>query len=134
MLSLVDLERGTLRLYPIITFDVIYVVLLAALIARRVIPSYPSALVGVLVLVLVNSLLVWHALRQSFNPPREHRIPKLLWFAAAVFTPAAIAALLAWVNKPDLQSTIQVIVAALLVGYIWFLVFCLNRNKTENLP
>jgi hypothetical protein len=127
MLGLIDPDRGTLRLYRLLMLDVIAVALLIAVNVIGHVALYPSVVIGFFGLFVVNFLIVWRVLRQHPSQ-RKSRVPGLLWLAAAVFTPAGIAAIVACVRKPDVPSTIQAVIAVLLVGYIWFLVYRLTRT------
>jgi hypothetical protein len=86
---------------------------------------YPSIVIGFFGLFVANFLIVHRVLRQL--PQRGGRVASLLWLAAFIFTPASIVAIVACARKPDLTSTVQAIIAVILVGYIWFLVYRLRR-------
>jgi amino acid transporter len=131
MLGLIDPERGTLRLYRLLILDVIAVSLLTAANVLGRVALYPLVAVGFFVLFVVNLLIVRRAFQQELQrPQRENRVrvPRLSWLAAVAFTPAGIAAIVACVLKPNLLSTIRAVVAVLLVGYIWFLIYRLTRR------
>jgi|HubBroStandDraft_6_1064221.scaffolds.fasta_scaffold853136_1 hypothetical protein len=131
MLGLIDPERGTLRRYRLLILDVIVVSLLTAASLLGRVALYPLVAVGFFALFVVNLLIVRRAFQQELHQPRPEnrvRVPRLSWLAAVVFTPASIAAIVACVRKPDLLSTIRAVVAVLLVGYIWFLIYRLTRR------
>jgi hypothetical protein len=127
MLGLIDPKRGTLRLYRLLILDAVAVSLLIAINILGHVALYPSIALGFFGLFVVNFLIVRRVFRQQ-PPQMWSRVPGLLWLAAVVFTAASIAAIVACVRKPDLPSTIQAVVAVLLVGYIWFLVYRLRRR------
>lgn len=127
MLGLIDPERGTLKLYRLLILDVVAVSLLIAINILGHVALYPSIALGFLGLSVVNFLIVRRVRRQQ-PPQTRNRVPRLLWLAAVVFTPAGIAATVACVRKPDIPSAMQAVVAVLLAGYIWFLVYRLTRR------
>ena len=133
MLGMVDQERGTLRLSRLIIPNVIAILLLTELTIQKIVPLYPWAVIGCIVLYVVNLLVVRRATRQLANVLRRpDRVPKGLWIGAAAFTPAGVAQIVICIRKPDIPSMVQMIIAILLVGYIWFLIYRVwQRNKKQ---
>jgi hypothetical protein len=122
-------DRSTIRVSRLLIVDIPAVLVLALLIVYRVIPLYPSAPIAYLLLIAINVLLArTRGFQRVHVPEKRGAIPVSLWIVAAVFTPAGIVAIIAYVRKPNMPLGVQAVIAVLLVGYIWFLVYRFRRN------
>jgi cobalamin synthase len=129
--NIIDPKTGTLKLFHLLIANLLAVLLLTAVIIGGLVPAYPWGPLASALLFAANVVIVYHAYRQRPRlQPSRARAPKLLWLAAFLFTPAGIVAIVIWMRRTDLPSMIQALVAVLLVGYIWFLVYRLSR-RTE---
>ena len=127
---LADPKRSTRRVLRLLILDVPAILALTLLVIHGVIPLYPGAVIAYLLLFAVNVLLIWVPSRQGVDAPvKGGRVPLSLWIAAAVFTPAGIAAIAACVRSPSMPSAVQAGVAVIIVGYIWFAVYRLRRGR-----
>ena len=128
----IDRGKGTFRLSPLLIVNVMVLLVLCALVIDGVILLYPWMPVGVGALFALDLLVAWRAPRLRLGSlGRPAHVPKLLWFAAVVFTAAGIVAAYKFVRNPDALSATQALVACALVGYIWFLV---NRLSNRRIP
>jgi uncharacterized membrane protein len=129
MLGLIDPEKKALRLSRLVLWDLVAVLLLTGLLVGHVIPLRTGVAIGYGALFVANLLVARRATSRSENGlQRPDRIPRISWFAAFAFTAVGIAAAVAWVRKADLSSTVQVVIAIVLVSYIWFLIYRLKRT------
>jgi peptidoglycan biosynthesis protein MviN/MurJ (putative lipid II flippase) len=130
-----DSKKPTLGILRLLILDVPAVLVLTLLITHGVIPLYPGAAIAYSLLFVVNVLLVWALRRQRLNVSGNAGSAQLsLWIAATVFTPAGIAAMVAYVRGPSMPLAVQAGVAVLLVGYIWFAIYRLRRTQGDKLP
>jgi hypothetical protein len=120
-------KRLPIMLPGLIILDAIGLLLFIALVLRHVVLVYPWGLVVCLVLFAVNVLFVRRRFRFQHSQPSAP-VPKLLWAAAAIFTPAGVASVVVWFIRQDLPSAMGGVAALLLVGYIWFLVYRLRHS------
>ena len=126
----VNREKGTLRLVRLFILNVIVLLALCALVIGGVILLYPWMAVGVGALFAFDLLVAWRAPRlRPGSLGRPAHVPKLLWLAAVVFTAASIVVVYKFIRNPDATSATQLLVACLLVGYIWFVVNRLRRGS-----
>jgi hypothetical protein len=125
-------ERRNLWIVPLILVDVVIVVTVTLLFASRAIPLYPGAVIIYPILLVLNVLwiLAWNRHSPEIYEAL-HRVPKSMWMVAAIFTPAGIAAVFAYVRNPTMPLGIQAVVAVLLVGYIWFIISSLRSHHSE---
>lgn len=130
---LIDQEKGTLRLARLLIVNVIVLLALCALVIEGIILVYPWMAVGTVTLFALDLLVAWRApLPRPGSSGKSTRVPKLLWLAAAVFTPAGIVAVYKFIRNPDVLSAAQVLFACVLVWSIWFLVNRLGRGKSRS--
>jgi hypothetical protein len=101
---------------------------LTLLVVRGVFSLYPLGALVVLILFMINLLLALRLRSQRFdNSKNRGSVPPSMWFVAAVFTFAGVAAVVAYVKDPNMPHGVQTCVVILLVGYIWYVVYRLHR-------
>lgn len=128
MFASFKLGRAFSVLIGLFVFDVIAISSGTLLVLRGTVPPYPRLAFVVVILFAFNLLVVLLA-SGGVDTAQRQRAPKLLWFAAAVFTPAGIAAVMDCASKPDAPHAIGGICAVLLVSYIWFVIYRLRRRS-----
>ncbi len=130
MFPLFKPARVVVVLIGVMVFDVIALSTLTLLVLRGGALLYPWIEYVNLILFAINILVVIFAYPAA-DVDKRQRVPKLLWFAAAVFTPAGFAAVFVCSSKPDAPHAIGGISAVLLVSYIWFLIYRLRRRSSS---
>src|SRR5581483_8921984 len=125
--------RPTRKILYLVILDTLLVALMTGLILSQILPAYPWASLSVGVLFLANALI---AIRIFHCRSTENRLRAsgLLWFATCVFTAGALAAMFLWFRSPSLGSAVQAIVAALLAGYLWFVISRVGRKQRSIRP
>jgi O-antigen/teichoic acid export membrane protein len=127
-----DRENATLGILLSVALDVVVVSLLSWLIVAHVVPVYSAALVALPTLLAANFLIIRRASRRHMDPPASGiRISKPAWFGVAAFTVGAVVQIAYWIKEPDMRSTVQAIVGILLAGYVWFLVYRVDRFNRD---
>jgi|SRR5689334_7974468 len=122
-----NLSRGFL---VILVGDVLVLTLLALLVAGGTIRLYPTAMIACLIFFAVNILLAWALTRKhAKESARRESVPSYLWFAAGVFTPAAIVAVMAFFMEPSVPHATGAVAAILLLSYIWYLIHGFRRIR-----
>jgi hypothetical protein len=116
-----------LKILYLLILDVVIVALVTILVVWRILPAHPLALLTVCILFLGNILIVRRSFRGQ-TARNKDGVPGLLWFAAAVFTVGALVAIVFWSRSPSLMLAGQTIIAVLLAGYVWFLVYRVRRK------
>ena len=129
---LIDRQKGTLRLARLLIVNVTVLLVLCALVIEGAILLYPWMAVGVGSLFIFNLFVVWRApLARPSSLGRATHVPKLLRLATVVFTAAGVVAVYKFMRVPDALSATQALIACALVGYLWFLVNRLSRDKSS---
>lgn len=129
MLGLIDPRKKTLRLSRLLIFNVMAILALTPMLVSNLRALRTAAGIGIGLLFVADLLLVRRANRLRENaPPTASKIPRVSWFGAIAFTAAGLVTIVVWIRSPNLSSAVQVLVAIVLVSYIWFLIYRLRRN------
>ena len=131
-MSFDDPKRSMLPIWQLFILNVAVILILTLLSMRGTIPLYPGLPIGYLLLLAADVLFVWRSNRRTREIPlKGASVPLSLWISAAVFTPAGIAAIIAYLREPNLPLGVQAGVAVLLTGYIWFLIHRLRQSGRD---
>jgi preprotein translocase subunit YajC len=122
------------RILCLLVMDVPAIVAAALFMERGSISAREGTL-GVVLLFVVNFLLLW--MMQGRQQKTDSRVPEKGnsdslprgLFPAVVFTLAGIAAVVGFVREPNIAHGVEVGIAVLLVGYLWYIVYSLNRMR-----
>jgi membrane associated rhomboid family serine protease len=128
-------DRQNLQLVNLVIVDVAVVLSMTLLISRGIVPLYPGAAIAYPLLFAINVLWIWARNRRGMKTSIPRRsIPLLLWIVVAIFTFAGLAAVMAYLRSPSMPLGVQAAVAVLLVGYLWFLIYRLDRSRHNQVP
>ena len=123
------------QIFYLVALNVLAMIALAFLVQRGIVTLYPSGAIAFLLLFVVNLFVVRKIVRQRTSGSASGiSTPSIPWFAAVVFTLAGIAAAVAFVREPNTAHGVQVAVAVLLVGYIWYIIRTLHRMRKDQIP
>lgn len=118
------------QILRLLVLNILTLVVLATLVVRGVISLYPLGALAVLALFMINVLLTSRLRSQrSDDSAQRGSVPPYMWFVAAVFTLAGVAAVFSYVKSRNMPHGVQACVAVLLVGYIWYVVYRLRRGR-----
>jgi hypothetical protein len=121
------------QIFYLVALNVFAMIALAFLVQRGIVTLYPSGVIAFLLFFVVNLIIVLKIVRQRTSGVASGRsTPSIL--AAVVFTLAGIAAVVAFVREPNVAHGVQVAVAVLLVGYIWYIMRTLRRMRKGQIP
>lgn len=123
-------KDGRAKFLRIVVFNTVWICLLIGAISLRRIPIYPIAPIFILALFLLNIIIIWRVYRQpSGDRGTKAPISKVAWLGVGGATVVCIALFVAWIRKPDIQSTVQMFIGILIAAYAWFIVRSLRRNQ-----
>lgn len=117
------------RIFLMVVFDSIILLLLIWLIAIQKLPILPTALVVYPFLLIANFVFVRRIVIPSTSSYRKFKVPI---FGAIVFTVACAVQIMFWVKEPDVRSTVQVAIGLLLSSYVWFVVHALRKLNRDD--
>jgi len=127
--------KPNLQLVNLVIVDVAVVLFTTLLISRGIVPLYPGAAIAYPLLLAINVLWIWARNRRAMKTSVVRRsAPLLLWVVVAIFTFAGIAAVVAYLRSPSMPLGVQAAVAVLLLGYLWFLIYRLDRSRHNQVP
>ena len=128
-------NKPNLQLVNLVIVDVAVVLFMTLLISRGIVPLYPEAAIAFPLLLAINVLWIWARNRRGMRTSIVRRsIPLLLSVVVANFTFAGIAAVVAYLEPKYTVGRPSPAVAVLLVGYLWFLIYRLDRSRHNQVP
>jgi hypothetical protein len=117
------------RIVSLIIVDVVLILLMVLLITEHIIPLYSGAAIFYPLLFVSNVLWILAHKGKGVGIRKDrHRVPKSLWIIAIIFSLTGLVAVVAYLENGTLSLGVQATVAVSLVGYIWFMIYCLARR------
>jgi hypothetical protein len=130
-----DQTQSIVRLLYLLILDLIIVLGLVFLNQRGAISLYPSILLSVVLLFIVNIAVIWSLTRKlKVALAKASPVSSSLWVAAAVFTPAGTIAILNFILKPNTTHAVQAASGIMLIGYIWYVIYRLFQSRERQVP
>jgi len=131
-MGILDSKDGTLSVYRLVILDAAIILVLGWLIGNNVVPLRLTALIGYPALLILNFVFLWKAHRERKLPKMTAKLTKRMWSVAVMYTAATVVAIVYWIRSPNVRSTVQVIIGAVLAAWIWYLTLYPRRAKRED--
>jgi hypothetical protein len=131
-MGILDSKDGTLSIFRVAILNAAIILPLGWVTGDGLVPVRLTMLIAYPALLIFNFLFFWKAYREHRLPKRTTGLSKRRWLGTSVFTVAALIELIYWIRNPDVRSTVQVIIGALLAAWMWYLALGLWRAKRED--